>query len=104
MWQRVKDNLDSGVGKIKWFSSLLNDRMKIEISLVRLLYQSAEMERKRAGLMKVIGERVYELKNGPDKRILRDAAILEALRNLERMDADIEDVKKRAAEISRLEV
>jgi hypothetical protein len=54
--------------------------------------------------MKVIGERVYELKNGPDKRILRDAAILEALRNLERMDADIEDVKKRAAEISRLEV
>jgi hypothetical protein len=43
MWRKVKDNLDSGVERVKWFSSLLNDRLKIEIALMKLLYRSSEM-------------------------------------------------------------
>ncbi|MGD0886368.1 MAG: hypothetical protein ABSA46_16115 [Thermodesulfovibrionales bacterium] len=103
MWKRIKDNLDSGMGKIKWFSSLLNERIKIEISLMKLLYQSTEMEKKKTELAKTIGERVYELKNGPEKHVLRDPVILEALHNLETLDAEIEDVRKRASEISGIE-
>jgi len=102
MLKRIKSSFDAGIEKIKWFASLLSDRMKIEISVVRLLYQSTEMERKRMELMKTIGERVYSLKNGPNK-ILKDPVVAETLGRIEALDAEIEDVKKKASEISRIE-
>jgi ribosomal 50S subunit-associated protein YjgA (DUF615 family) len=103
MWKRVKDNLDAGIEKTKWFSSLLNERIKIEISLFRLLHQSREMERKRAELMKTIGEKVFELKNRQEKHVLRDPAILEAMKDLERVEAEIEDTRRKASEIGKIE-
>ncbi len=103
MWRKVKDNLDSGVERVKWFSSLVSDRLKIEIALVKLLYRSSEMEKKRAALMTEVGEKVYGMRNGPDKNVLRDPAVLQTLRQLESLDAEIEDLRKKASEISRLE-
>jgi hypothetical protein len=102
MWKRVKDNLDSGIEKIKWFSSLLNERVKVEISLFKLLSQSKEMEQKKAALMKTIGAKVFELRNRQEKHVLKDPVILEAMNELERLDAEIEDAKKKASEIGRI--
>ncbi len=103
MWKRIKGNVDAGIEKVRWFSSLLNERLKIEISLFKLLYQSSEMEKKKEALMKTIGERVFELREGPEKQLLGDPAILEALNNLERLSAEIEEMRKKASEIGRIE-
>ncbi len=103
MWKRIKDNFDSGVDKVRWFSSLLNERVKVELSLFNLLYQSSEMQKKRAALAKTVGERVYELKNSSERHILRDPVIIEALTAIERLDAEIEDMRKKAAEIEKVE-
>ncbi|HXX81747.1 MAG TPA: hypothetical protein VEI46_09365 [Thermodesulfovibrionales bacterium] len=103
MWKRVKDNFESGTEKVKWFSSLLNERVKIEISLFKLLYQSAEMEKKRAELMKTIGAKVVELRNRQERHILRDPDILEAMNELERLEAEREDTRKKAADIGKIE-
>lgn len=103
MWKRVKSNLDSGAEKVKCFASLLNERMKVEISLFKLLHQSAEMEKQRSALMKTIGERVYELRNGPEKQVLRDPVILDAVKALEELNAELEDVRKKASEIEKIE-
>lgn len=103
MWKKLKENLDSGIEKVKWFSSLLNERMKIEISVFKLLHQSAEMKKKRVTLLVTIGERVFQLKNGPDKQFLRDPVILDAMKSVEELDAEIEDVRKKAAEIEKIE-
>ncbi len=103
MWRRIKDNFDSGIDKVKWFSSLLNERVKIELSLFNLLYQSAEMEKRRAALAKTVGERVFELRNTSERHILRDPTIIEALSNIEKLDAEIEDMRRKAAEIEKVE-
>lgn len=103
MWKRVKGNLESGLGRVKWFSSVLNDRVKVEISLLKLLYRSSEMEKKRNELLTKIGERVYELRNGPDKQVLRDPAVIETLKSVEAIDAEIEEVRRKAAEICGVE-
>lgn len=103
MWKRIKENLESGVEKVKWFSSLLNERVRVEISLFNLLHQSADMEKRRTALMKTIGERVFELRHAHEKQLLRDPAVLEALNNLERLDAEIEDVRKKVSEIGKIE-
>ncbi|NCO67472.1 MAG: hypothetical protein COY75_06160 [Nitrospirae bacterium CG_4_10_14_0_8_um_filter_41_23] len=100
MWKRLKNNFDSGIEKIKWFSSLLSERFKIEYLVMKLLYQSGQLERKRDELMKTIGQRVYKLKEHPDRYILKDRVIMESITEIEKIDAEIEITKKKASEIS----
>ena len=100
MWKKVKENLDSGIGKIKWFSVLLSDRIKIEYSVMKLLYQSEQMKKKRDELLKTIGQRVYELKEHSEKSILKDNIVADALDELDNINSEIESTKKKASEIS----
>jgi seryl-tRNA synthetase len=103
MLKRLKDNFESGLEKLKWFSSLLSERVKVEISVMKLLHQSEQMEKKRDDLLKTIGRRVYELKEHSDRQILKDASITEALGEIEKIDTEIESMKKKASEISKVE-
>jgi hypothetical protein len=100
MFKRLKNNFDSGIEKIKWFSSLLSDRVKIEYFVMKLLYQSEQMEKKRDELIKTIGLRVYELKGYPDRHILKDRVIIEALNEIEKINNEINETKKKASELS----
>ena len=103
MLKRIKDSFDSGVEKIKWFSSLLSDRVKVEVSVLKLMYQSDQMERRKDDLMKTIGRRVHELKEYPDSQILKDRIIDDALVEIEHIICEIEQTRKRASEISKTE-
>lgn len=100
MWKKLKDNFERGIEKMKWFSILLSDRLKIEYSVTKLLYQSEQMQKKRDELMKTIGQRIYELKGHSDRYILKDRVIADALSELEKISSEIESTKKKASEIS----
>ena len=103
MWKRVKVDLDSGIEKVKWFSSLLNDRVKIEISLFKLLFKASEIERKKTKLLEAMGRRVYELREGSGKNLIRDQVILDTLSQLDALDTEITEVRKKTEEIDRIE-
>jgi hypothetical protein len=103
MLKRIKDSFDSGVEKIKWFSSLLSDRVKVEVSVMKLIYQSDQMERRKDDLMRTIGRRVHELKAYPDRQILKDTVIADAIAEIEQITRDIELTRKKASEISKIE-
>lgn len=100
MWKKLKENFDRGIEKIKWSSMLLSDRMKIEYSVMKLLYQSEQMKKKRDELMKTIGERIYELKGHSDRYILKDKVVADALDELDKITGEIESTRKKASEIS----
>lgn len=104
MWQRIKNNFENGIKKIKWFSSLLSNRLNIEISVFRLLYQSEQLSERKEELLKQIGKRIYELKNENEKQILKDKIILESLKEIEDINSKIESTIKKASEISNIEV
>jgi hypothetical protein len=103
MLKRLKENFEGGIEKIKWFSSLLSERLKVEISLIRLLYQSEQMEKKRDELLKKIGERAYELREHTEAHILKDSAVAETLSEIGKINEEIESTRIKASEISRLE-
>ena len=103
MLKRLKNNFDGGVEKLKWFSSMLSDRIKVELSVFKLLYHSEQMEREKDALLKTIGQRVHEMKAGPDRNILKDSVIADAMQEIERLNSEIESTKKKASEISRIE-
>jgi len=103
MWKRLKNNFDSGIEQIRWFSSLFSERLKIEYLVMKLFYRSEQLERKRDEFMKKIGRRVYELKGYSDRYILKDGIVVEALSEIEKINAEIDVTKKKASEISRIE-
>ncbi len=103
MFRRLKDNFDEGLEKIKWLSSLLSERLKIELSLLRLLYQAEEMEKKREDLMKAIGSRVCELKDHSDAQVLKDRVVSDTLIEIGKIDEEIESARKKASDISRID-
>ncbi|MGB9716135.1 MAG: hypothetical protein ACPL1G_06995 [Thermodesulfovibrionales bacterium] len=102
MLKRLKENFVSGIEKIKWFSSLLSERIKIEYSVIKLLQQSEQLEKKKDELLKKIGNRVYEMKGYSNIHILKDGIISDALSEIERIDKEIESTKKKASEISNI--
>jgi hypothetical protein len=54
-------------------------------------------------LLKTIGQRVHEMKAGPDRNIMKDSVIADAMQQIERLNNEIESTKKKASEISRIE-
>jgi len=103
MWKRVKNNFNSGIERIKWFSSLLSERVKIEFSVIKLLSDRDKKEKDRAEKMRLIGERVFELREQQDKNILKDKVIASSIDEMEKLDSEIEDIKKKVSEISKVE-
>ena len=103
MWKRIKNNFDSGIERIKWFSSILSERMKIEFSVIKLVSDRDKKEKERAEKLRLIGERVFELKEQHDKNILKDKVIADSINEIEKLDSEIEDINKKVSEISKVE-
>ena len=103
MWKRIKNNFDSGIERIKWFSSILSERMKIEFSVIKLVSDRDKKEKERAEKLRLIGERVFELKEQHDKNVLKDKVIAGSISEIEKLDSEIEDINKKVSEISKVE-
>ena len=103
MWKRIKNNFDSGIERIKWFSSILSERVKIEFSVIKLVSDRDKKEKDRAEKMRLIGERVFELREQHDKNVLKDKVITSAISEIEKLNSEIEDINEKASEISKVE-
>jgi predicted transcriptional regulator len=100
MIKRLRNNFEDGIEKIKWFASLLSDRLKIELSVMKLLHESEQMEKKRDELIKKIGRRVLEMREHADRQVLKDSVITDTMSEIEKVDQEIEQTRKKASEIS----
>ncbi|MBI1810725.1 MAG: hypothetical protein HYR78_02110 [Nitrospirae bacterium] len=103
MWKRIKNNFDSGIERIKWFSSILSERMKIEFSVIKLVSDRDKKEKERAEKLRLIGERVFELKEQHEKNVLKDKIIADCISEIEKLNSEIEDINKKVSEISKVE-
>jgi hypothetical protein len=100
--KKVLEDFRQGTEKVRWFSSLFAERIKIEIAVFKLLYDADKMSRTRDELLKRIGERVMELKSQEDKNIFRDAVVAEAVGEIEKLDKSIDDAKNRVSDMGRV--
>jgi hypothetical protein len=96
MIERIKKNLEDGVDKVKWYSSILSERLKVESSVIRLMRESADLQKKRDGLLKDIGTRVFELKSSPELNLMEDRALAAIIKDIDALDEDIETLNSRA--------
>lgn len=101
MYAKIKKDFDEGIGKIKWFASLLSERIRVEITVFKLLYKSEELKKKRDELMRKMGEEVYEHR-GKEKNIYANKEIVSAIKELETLEPEIKETLEKASEISKI--
>jgi hypothetical protein len=100
--KKIIDDFRKGLERMRWFSTVFAERLKIEIAIFRLLYESDRMAKTRGEILRKIGERVMELKDHHDKNILKDSLIAEAVAEINKLEKTIDDLKTRVAEIGRV--
>lgn len=103
MLLRFKKSLDEGVVKVRWFSSLLTERLKVEMAVIKLFRESDGLEKKRRELIEGIGERVFELRGRREMDILKDPEIKTALKELEPLEEELHELKEKVSEIGKVE-
>ncbi|UCG78984.1 MAG: hypothetical protein JSV21_03910 [Nitrospirota bacterium] len=104
MLRTLNSAFSSGISKIKWFFSILSERIKVEIAVMKILGQSEKFEKKRKDLLVSMGERLVELKDMNKTNIFEDQDIKDAFKELDTLDDEISELRKTAEEISSLEV
>jgi len=100
--KKLLDDFRKGLERVRWFSAVFAERLKIEIAIFKLLYESDRMSKTREDLLRKIGERVIELKGHQDKNILKDSVVAEAAAEIIRIEKTLDDLKGKAAEIGRV--
>lgn len=100
--KKIIGDFKKGIEQLRWFSKLFSERLKIEIAIFKLLYESDNMTRMREEMLRKIGERVMELKGHEGKNILRDTVVAEAVHEIEKLEKSIDDLRNRISEISRV--
>lgn len=101
MFSRIKKDFDEAIARIKWFASLLSERVRIEITVFKLMYKSEELKKQRDELLKKIGEEVYEMR-GANKNIYASKEVTTAIKELEKIDPEIKETLEKASEISKI--
>lgn len=104
MLEKIRDNFISGIEKVKWFSTLFSERVKVEVAVVRLINESRVIESKKNDALKALGMRVFEMRNQEGLDILKDGRIKDAMKNIEKLNKDIEEIMKRISEVQSVEV
>lgn len=100
--KKLIDDFRTGVERVRWFATVFAERLKIEIAIFRLLYESDRMSKTRGELLRKIGERVMELKDHQDKNILKDSVVAAAAAEINKLEKTIDDLKSKAAEIGKV--
>jgi hypothetical protein len=103
MLYKIKKSLEDGWGRLKWFSSILSERIKVEIAVIKLLRESADLEKERERLVMDIGERTFELRASKDISIYVDPKVASALKELEAVDGKLIELKSQATEIGEVD-
>lgn len=100
MFSRIKKDLENALEKLRWFASLLSERIRIEITVFKLLYKSEELKKRRDELLRRIGREVYEHR-GKNRNIYARSEVIEAVKELEKLDPEIKETVEKASEISK---
>jgi hypothetical protein len=101
--EKLKGSFDTGVEKVKGVAGIFSDRLKAEAAIIKLLKESGDLERKRASMVKDIGERVFELRGRSGINVYEDDVVKQTLSELEKLDAEITELKKRASDVGKVE-
>ncbi|MCI0468726.1 MAG: hypothetical protein L0Y62_01510 [Nitrospirae bacterium] len=102
MLSAVKNDIEKAFKSIKWFSSMLSERIRVEIATFRLLYKTEELKKRKEELLRKIGEEAFKSRDR-DRNIFVIPEIIESIKELESIEQEIGQTIKAASEMGNIE-
>ena len=103
MIDRVKNNLATGLTRVKWIATFLAERTRAGTSVAKLLYESTKLEERINALYSDIGRRVMELKDKDgDIDVYGDFIVQQALDEIRTLREDVDDYKNQARNVNKI--
>jgi hypothetical protein len=102
MINKVKDNFNTGLTRLKWIATFVAERTKAETSVAKLMYEISRLESRMDEIYRDIGKRVAELKARDEKDVFSDFLIQQSLSELKDVRENMEDYRKQAKKINDL--
>ena len=102
MIDNFKGSWDKGLEKVRWFSSVFNARVKVEIAVMKLIKEAKDLEGRRDVIFRSIGERVYEIKDR-EPGFLKDPKLRQSVDELQDLERTINEIKEKASEMGRVD-
>ena len=100
MIEQVRRNFYSGVERIRWFSEVVSERIKIEIAVVKLMGKAERLKKEKDELARAIGERFFESRaQMPDT--CKDGLIRNILIEMEMVNEELDKLKARLANMTK---
>ncbi len=98
----VKEWFQKGIKKLKWFASLISERLHVELAIIKVLNNMEELKAKRQRIMIKLGERLYQLKDSPEYTILSDSEIKELFKEIAEIEKQMDSLREKADALSKV--
>jgi len=90
MIETIKKDFLQGLKTFKFWASLLSERLKVELNVLKLIGEINRLVGKRDELLKMVGKEV---------EIKENEKIANSIRQIRELDTEIEDKRKKLAEL-----
>jgi hypothetical protein len=98
MIETIKKDFLQGLKTFKFWASLLSERVKVELNVLKLIGEINRLVGKRDELLKMVGKEVYN-SWGSLVEIKENEKIANSIRQIRELDTEIEDKRKKLAEL-----
>ncbi len=92
--------LRKGYEKLKRFSSILYERTRVEIAVIKMLNDVHGIDRRIEENYRIIGKRLKELYDIHEKNVLRDEIIVQTFKEIQRLTEEREDLIRKSSELA----
>ena len=99
VWEKTLVNLQKGYEKLMSFASTVSERVKAEITIVRLQMQISDIRDKVGEQQRIVGQKLLEMKDGGSlpssfELLFRNDEISSALEKIDRAQRDLEMLRE----------
>jgi len=94
MIEIIKKDFSQGLKTFKFWASVISERLKVEINVLRLIGEMNKIASKRDELLKEIGKEIYSLW-GSDLNIKDHEKLSNLMREIKELETDIENKKRK---------
>ena len=100
MIEKLRENFNKGVEKLKWFAQLLDERLKVEITFFKFASKVEKLRKEKEELARAVGERVFEERQQL-LIIARDENLKGMLKEMELVDEELNALVEQTSKIGK---
>ena len=98
----IRERLRSGIERLRWYASVVGERLRAEISLISLLREAEDLNLMREEAARSIGHRVFDLRES-GRNVYEDPDVAAALEDMEALEGQIEELREGASLLGEVE-